>query len=235
MIKCTALKKNQNRAAIVVFRRSRREHITPLLNKKNCRLPVKERILFKIATFAFGFFDGTLPPYLSSCVSVYTPSHTLHSSSDEKTLSSAKWKLEGFGHWSFSVQAPLVWNSLPPHIWHSCSVSQLKTFLKTFLFTSAFSSYLVTLEDLRFFPPHRYKKKKIWNRVECQHSEKRSKTHEIKRTLFNQTEQDKTCKFLRKASFSSYVQQYNRKQLNQLIFCPFDARKLVGGKGHKIS
>ncbi|WP_419639058.1 hypothetical protein, partial [Thiolapillus sp.] len=31
-------------------------------------------------------------------------------------------------------------------------------------------------------------------------------------------------------SFSSYVQQYNRKQLNQLIFCPFDARKLAGGK-----
>ena len=45
--------------------------------------------------------------------------------------------------------------------------------------------------------------------------------------------QDKTCKFSRKASFLSYVQQYNRKQLHQLILCPFDARKLVGGKGHE--
>ena len=45
--------------------------------------------------------------------------------------------------------------------------------------------------------------------------------------------QDKMCKFSRKASesFSSYVQQYNRKQLNQLILCPFDARRLAGGKG----
>ena len=48
-------------------------------------------------------------------------------------------------------------------------------------------------------------------------------------------EQDKTCKFSRKASFSSYVQQYNRKQLNQIILCPFDARRLAGGKGHEIA
>ena len=83
------------------------------------------------------FFDGTLPPCLSSCHSVYTPSHTLHSSSDEKTLSHARWKLKGFGHSLFSVQAPLVWNNLPPHIRHSSSLSQFKTSLKTFLITSA--------------------------------------------------------------------------------------------------
>ena len=124
--------------AKVVFHKSKHEHVTPLLKKLHW-LPVKERILFKIAAFAFGFFDGTLPPYLSSCLSGYTPSHTPHSSSNEKTLSCAKWKLKGFGHQSFSVQAPLVWNSLPPHIRHSCSLSQFRTSLKTFLFTSAFS------------------------------------------------------------------------------------------------
>ena len=42
-------------------------------------------------------------------------------------------------------------------------------------------------------------------------------TQEIKRTLFNKPEQDKTCKFLMESSFLSYV-QYNRKQLNLLIF-----------------
>ena len=35
--------------------------------------------------------------------------------------------------------------------------------------------------------------------------------------------QDKMCKFPRKSSSSSYVQQYNRKQLNQLTLCQFDA------------
>ena len=63
----------------------------------------------------------------------------------KKTLSCAKWKLKGFGHRSFSVQAPLVWNSLPPHVRHSCFLSQFKTSLKTFLFTSAFS-------ELPWFP-----------------------------------------------------------------------------------
>ena len=43
------------------------------------------------------------------------------------------------------------------------------------------------------------------------------------------------CKFSRKASFSSYLQQYNRKQLKQLILCPFGARKLAGGKGHETA
>ena len=139
------------------FRKSKHEHVTPLLKRLQW-LPVKERILFKIATLAFRFFDGTLPLYLSSCLSVYTPSRTLRFSSDEKTFSSAKWKLKGFGHRSSSVQAPLVWNSLPPHlrhIRHSCFLSQFNTFLKTFLFTSSSPSYLDSLEDLTFFPTHR--------------------------------------------------------------------------------
>ena len=51
-------------------------------------------------------------------------------------------------------------------------------------------------------------------------------TQEIKRTLFNWTKQDETCKFSRKSSFSSYV-QYNRKLLNQLIMCQFHARSML--------
>ena len=77
------LQKIQNHAAKVVLFKSKHEHVTPLLRKLHW-LPVQERILFKIATFAFRFFDGTLPPYLSSCLSVYTQSRTLRSSSDEK-------------------------------------------------------------------------------------------------------------------------------------------------------
>ena len=52
----------------------------------------------------------------------------------------------------------------------------------------------------------------VWNRVDCQHFEKKNQnTQEIKRTLFSWTKQDKTCKFSRKSSFSSYVQQKNRQ------------------------
>ena len=67
----------------------------------NCVLEfnVKKRILLKIATFAFRFLGGTLPPYLSSCLSVYTLFRTLRSSSAEKKqqLFCVKRKLKGFG------------------------------------------------------------------------------------------------------------------------------------------
>ena len=69
----------------VVFRKSRHIHARLLL-KALYWLPVKERIICKEFTFVFRFFDGTLTPYLSSCLSVYTPSHTLRSSSDENFL-----------------------------------------------------------------------------------------------------------------------------------------------------
>ena len=35
--------------------------------------------------------------------------------------------------------------------------------------------------------------------------------------------------------FSSYVQQYNSKQLIQFILCQSDARRLAGGKGHETA
>ena len=41
---------------------------------------------------------------LSSCLSVYTPSPTLRSTSDDKTHSCARWKLKGLGYQPFSVQ-----------------------------------------------------------------------------------------------------------------------------------
>ena len=49
---------------------------------------------------------------------------------------------------------------------------------------------------------HGPSQQKIWNIVDCQSSEKKiQNTQEIKRTLFNKTKLDKTCKFSMKASF----------------------------------
>ena len=70
------------------------------------------------------------------------------------------------------------------------------------------------------------KKKKKWADVSCwfwnpfvglmvRHwGFKIQNTQEIKRTLLNWTKQDKTRKFSRKSSFSSYVQHKNRKTNN---------------------
>ena len=46
-------------------------------------------------------------------------------------------------------------------------------------------------------------------------------TLEIKRTLFNWTKQDKTCKFSRKSSFPSYVQHKNSRKKIRLLNCLF--------------
>ena len=108
------LQKIQNHAAKVIFRKSKHEPGTPLLKKLHW-LPVKERILFKIATFAFRFFDVTLPPYLSSCLSLYTPSRALRSSSDEKSF---LCKMETQGLWSLVILcpgAPCLKQSSSPH------------------------------------------------------------------------------------------------------------------------
>ena len=67
--------------------------------------------------------------------------------------------------------------------------------------------------------------KKIWNRVDCQHSEKTiQNTQEIKRTLFHWTKQGKTCTFFRRSSFHT---MYNIKSwINCLFFCSYVVRSL---------
>ena len=89
-------------------------------------------------------------------------------------------------------------------------------------------SYLQTKGSM-----NKYKVKKIWNRVDCQRSEKRSKTRKrLKERFINWMKQDTPCKSLRKSSLSSYVQHKNRKnkQLIRLISCRLDAGRLAEGR-----
>ena len=63
------MQKVKNHATTPFVCKGRHEHVIPLPKALHW-LPVKEGIIFKIVTFVFRFFDGTLPPYLSS---VYIP------------------------------------------------------------------------------------------------------------------------------------------------------------------
>jgi hypothetical protein len=130
------LQKIQNHAARLTFRKKRHDHVTPLLKKLHW-LPVAERIDFKLATISFRYFDGTLPPYLSCCLSSYSPLRTLRSSS-QKLLTIPRVNLKSAGARSFQYQAPLIWNSLPLEVRLSVSLSSFKTQLKTHLFRIAF-------------------------------------------------------------------------------------------------
>ena len=89
------LKEVHNQAAKGLFHKYRHEHVRPLIKAVHW-LPVKERIIFEIVSFVSYFFDGTLPPYLSSFISMQTSSHTLRFSSDfKKSVSCARWELNG--------------------------------------------------------------------------------------------------------------------------------------------
>ena len=82
----------------------------------HCRSNITRLLLREplFSVFYIFIFNDTLPLYLSSCLSAYTPSCTLCSSSDDKTLSCASWDLKGFGYRSFSVQKlPLSGTTFP--------------------------------------------------------------------------------------------------------------------------
>ena len=74
------LQRMQNDSARLIFRKKRSEHVIPMLISPHW-LPIKQRIEYKLATLAFRYFDGTLPPYLSHGLPAYTSHRSLRSSS----------------------------------------------------------------------------------------------------------------------------------------------------------
>ena len=79
------LQKIQNFAARLVLLAPRHHHSTPLLEKLHW-LPISECIKYKVAWMCFSAINGSGPAYLSELLHVYTPSCTLRSSSDTRTL-----------------------------------------------------------------------------------------------------------------------------------------------------
>ena len=83
------LQQIQNFAARLVLLAPRHQHSTPLLEKLHW-FPISERI--KVACMCFSAINGSCPAYLSELLHVYTPSCTLHSSSDTRMLKIQQYK-----------------------------------------------------------------------------------------------------------------------------------------------
>ena len=58
-------------------------HITPLLVRLHC-LPVKFRIMYKVATLAFRKFHDGLPDYLSELLQIENPVRNTRSSCEKR-------------------------------------------------------------------------------------------------------------------------------------------------------
>ena len=75
---------------------------------------------------------------LFSCNDDNNNNHNSNNIFQGKVLKIPKRNLKSFGELSFSFMAPSVWNSLPADLRNLPTLSQFKSYLKTFLFTKAF-------------------------------------------------------------------------------------------------
>ena len=130
-----------NAAASLVVGAGKFKHITPVLRDVLHWLPVRQRILYKVAVTAFDYVRATGPAYFRDvCVPVTDISGRAHLHSAEHCDMLVPRTRTQLGQRNFHVAAPVIWNSLPIHL-HSTSVSreQFRDGLKTHLFAQAYT------------------------------------------------------------------------------------------------
>ena len=124
----------QNAAARLITGTRRTEHITPVLQSLHW-LPVRQRIVFKLAVLVHKCLNGCAPAYLIDDCRLIRPRRSgLRSSSSTIKLAVPPTRTT-FGDRSFAVDGPRVWNSLPASIHdQSLSLTVFTNRLKTYLF-----------------------------------------------------------------------------------------------------
>ena len=130
--------KVQNTAAGLILRAPHHQNCTPLLQQLHW-LPISEQIKYKTACVCYNAITGSSPSYLSELLHLYSPSRSLHSSSDTRMLKIQCFNHKTNGFRTFSHFGPPIWNNLPQDIRHSAILSSFKSQLKTFLFSEYFS------------------------------------------------------------------------------------------------
>lgn len=121
-------------AARIVMKLGRRDHVTPALRALH-RLPIMDRIRFKLCLMMHNIVINRSPSYLKDLVTPCSASQTgrqLRSASD-LSFAVRRTKLK-FGERAFSVAGPAAWNGLPGDVRHLPTTRSFKNRLKTLLF-----------------------------------------------------------------------------------------------------
>ena len=116
------LQRLQNCAARVIYRKSKFEHVSDLLNDLHW-LRIEERIQFKLLVITFKGIRGEAPNYITNLLKSYTPTRTLRSANHD-LLTEPRSKLKAYDDRAFGVAAPRLFGTN--------SRSTLKTVYKTF-------------------------------------------------------------------------------------------------------
>ena len=129
------LQKIQNKAARIVTRCNKYEHITPVLKSLHW-LPIEQRIVYKILLLTYKSLHDEVPAHLSELLPIHVSCRQLRSS-QSVTLKQVKSKSK-FSERAFSVCAPALWNTLSVDTRSCTTINTFKSSLKTELFRRAF-------------------------------------------------------------------------------------------------
>ena len=130
------LQRIQNAAARLVLKIKGRCHMKPILRQLHW-LPVRKRMMFKIALLTFKAIHDLAPEYIRDIITIRcNPASSIRSVSEIllQHPPSRSLKTATYGRRAFSAAAPTVWNQLPSDIRGIHSLQQFKSRLKTYLF-----------------------------------------------------------------------------------------------------
>ena len=119
------LQRVQNCAARIVTRRSRFDHISPVLKDLHW-LPVHRRVQFKTLLYTYKAVHKQAPGYLSDMISVRVPTRALRSASTIVLAVPSRTETKTkFGERHFKYSSSTLWNDLPIEIRNAPSLAIL--------------------------------------------------------------------------------------------------------------
>ena len=115
---------------------SRRTHITPI-PKELHRLPISQKIEYKILTTVYRSLHCHVPDYLEDMLSHYNPYRVLRSKScNNLEVPRARG---AYDTRAFSICGPLLWSKLPCPLKNATTLDTLKKQLKTHFFQNVYN------------------------------------------------------------------------------------------------
>ena len=111
----------------------RRDHIRPTVLRLHW-LPVRQRVLFKIAVLVYQCLNGLTPSYLADNCQLVSDVRPRQLRSSDSVTCAVRRTRTTYCDRCFAVAGPRVWNSLPTELRQSDSLGQFKRRLKTHLF-----------------------------------------------------------------------------------------------------
>ena len=98
---------------------------------------MEHRITYKILLTTHRALNGKAPQYITDLLTPYIPARNLRSEG-EGYLVVPTTHTKTFGERAFSFAVAVEWNKLPKKLREDNTLSEFKSYIKTYLFTAAF-------------------------------------------------------------------------------------------------